>query len=291
MSSAHLRRLRTAVLAGVIFLSICASARGFVYWHGSSTVMAADLDGSNVQPVNGNISAGGAVTSDGSHLYMAGSPSVSGSSVVISRASVDGSSVNDPFVTLPNQTCTSLHLQASVDALAFDGSHLYWADSLLGTIGRANIADGSSPDLQFIRAAGGACGSPGTGPGPEGVAVDASHVYWTNPDQGTIGRANLDGSVPTQSFITGAHEPSAIVVVASNVYWANNGASGGTIGHAQLDGSGALIPASVNESFITGVQKFGPPNNLAAAADVLFFDNGDGWIGRSSLDGTAVTRH
>ena len=42
---------------------------------------------------------------------------------------------------------------------------------------------------------------------PIGVAVDGAHVYWTSFPQGSagtgIGRANLDGSNPNQSFITG----------------------------------------------------------------------------------------
>ena len=38
------------------------------------------------------------------------------------------------------------------------------------------------------------------------MAVDGQHIYWTNAD-GTIGRANLDGSGVNQSFITGASDP------------------------------------------------------------------------------------
>jgi hypothetical protein len=38
---------------------------------------------------------------------------------------------------------------------------------------------------------------------PDGVAVNGSHVYWTNVSDTTIGRANLDGSPAsvTQGFI------------------------------------------------------------------------------------------
>ena len=74
------------------------------------------------------------------------------------------------------------------------------------------------------------------------MAVDADHVYWTNIN-GTIGRANLDGTGVDQSFIT---DTSAIGVAvdADHVYWSD--ASTGTIGRANLDGTG------VDESFITG---------------------------------------
>jgi len=39
------------------------------------------------------------------------------------------------------------------------------------------------------------------------VAVDAAHVYWTNIDANTIGRANLDGTGANQRFITTASSP------------------------------------------------------------------------------------
>jgi hypothetical protein len=269
----------------------CSVAGAFVYWQGSDGVEAANLDGSNAQPLSGTITGSDAAASDGSHLYFGGRPDSSGTTRIV-RVGVDGSGLNTSFVTMPNATCTALHLSPSSDALALDGAHIYWADSILGTVGRANLADGSSPDPEFIDAAGGACGAATSTSGPDGVAVDSSHVYWTNPDQNTIGRANLDGSSPNQSFITGAHHPAAIVVTGSNVYWANNptDGSGGTIGHAQLDATGAVIPASVNESFITGVQTFGP-SELATAGGFLLFDNGDGWIGRVSPDGTGLVHH
>ena len=44
------------------------------------------------------------------------------------------------------------------------------------------------------------------------MAVDAEHIYWVNDDNGTIGRAGLDGSNVNQSFITGAYFPSGVAV-------------------------------------------------------------------------------
>src|SRR5262249_54290842 len=154
-----------------------------------------------------------------------------------------------------------------------------------GTIGRANL-DGSGADDQFI-AAYYPCGTAGFGrdSGPGGVAVDGGHVYWSDPDNGTIGRANLDGSGVTQTFITGAQQPASVGASGSDVYWSNTPILGGgnSIGHAQLDGSGALIPASVNQSFITGVRGDAA---LTIYNGALWFDDGDGWIGRANLDGS-----
>ena len=41
---------------------------------------------------------------------------------------------------------------------------------------------------------------------PQGVAVDGTHIYFTNLDSfpGTIARADLDGQNVNQSFITGS---------------------------------------------------------------------------------------
>jgi virginiamycin B lyase len=60
----------------------------------------------------------------------------------------------------------------------------------------------------------------------------------------TIGRANLDGSNPNQSFIGGAFTPFGVAVDGNFVYWANQ--NSGTIGRANLDGS------NPNQSFIGG---------------------------------------
>ena len=68
-------------------------------------------------------------------------------------------------------------------------------------------------------------------PRPTGVAVDAQHVYWANSGNGTIGRANLDGTGVDQSFITGANCPAGVAVDGQYLYWANGG--NGTIGRAQ----------------------------------------------------------
>ena len=53
--------------------------------------------------------------------------------------------------------------------MAVDGQHIYWVNSLRGTIGRANL-DGTDVDENFIIGA----------HLPAGVAVDGRHVYWTN---------------------------------------------------------------------------------------------------------------
>jgi hypothetical protein len=54
-------------------------------------------------------------------------------------------------------------------------------------------------------------------PRPCGVAVDGAHLFWTNADDGTIGRANLDGTGANQSFIAGATMPCGVAVDADPI--------------------------------------------------------------------------
>jgi hypothetical protein len=59
---------------------------------------------------------------------------------------------------------------------------------------------------------------------PDSIAVDATHVYRTNNDEGTVMKVPLAGGTP----VTLAVEPScsgvsAIAVDATSVYWTNSG--------------------------------------------------------------------
>jgi hypothetical protein len=111
------------------------------------------------------------------------------------------------------------------------------------------------------------------------VAVPVRHLYWTNFNTDTIGRANLDGTGANQGFITGASRPSGVAVDANHVYWTNFII--GTIGRANLDGTGA------NQSFITGATG---PSGVAVDADHVYWANaGVGTIGRADLNGFAAS--
>ncbi len=186
----------------------------------------------------------------------------------IGRANIDGSGINQSFITGAS----------TPDGLAVDPGHLYWANwggvNGATTIGRANI-DGGGVDQSLI-----------TGNFVSDVAVDADHIYWTTGDlsgPNTIGRANIDGSGADQNFISIGSVPLGVAVDADYIYWTT---FTGTIGRANLDGSG------VDQSFITGLTNV---NGVAVDADHIYwtiyapFGNGDGGeIGRANLDGTGL---
>jgi hypothetical protein len=223
----------------------------------------------------------------------------------IGRANLDGTDIDQSFIAGA----------ASPTAVAVDLTHVYWGSGT-NAIGRANL-NGSSPNGSFIT------GSQVSD--PEGMAVDGSYVYWANylssapgdPFQGTIGRANIDGSSPqfliesnyyafmsgvdvdashvywtegsavgradldgsnvNHSFITGASSPCRVAVDGSHVYWSNSGTA--TIGRADLNGS------NVNQSFISGLAN---PCGVAVDGSHIYWANpGAGTIGRANLNGTS----
>ena len=142
---------------------------------------------------------------------------------------------------------------------------VYWANTG-STIGRAN-SEGTGVNENFITGANSPCG----------VAVDASHLFWTNDALGTvgagsIGRSNLDGSGVTQNLVTGGDNPCGVAVDASHIYWTNNDGPG-SIGRANLDGG------SPDQNFI-GPLTF--PCGVAVDSHYIYWANRDaGTIGRA----------
>src|SRR5262249_52336302 len=118
--------------------------------------------------------------SAGAFIYWA-----NGGSNTIGRANVDGTGVNQNFISGGTRPC----------GVGVDSAHIYWGNKAgAGSIGRANL-DGSGVNQNFISGV-------GVVDAPCGVAVDAGHIYWANSaGVNTIGRANLDGTSPVENFV------------------------------------------------------------------------------------------
>ena len=102
-------------------------------------------------------------------------------------------------------------------------------------------------------------------------------VYWAN-EEGTIGRAKINGTGPNNNFITGLSAPSAVAVDSKFIYWADPGTN--RIGRANLDGTG------VNPNFITT----GVTNPLGLAVTMssgIYWLNhvGSETVGHADIDG------
>jgi sugar lactone lactonase YvrE len=140
---------------------------------------------------------------------------------------------------------------------------------LTPAIGRAN-SDGSSVQHSFI---------PTTA---KWTAVDSAHVYWTNTEAGTIGRADIGGANPEPNFITGLENPEGIAVDSSYIYWAearDHEEGDGTIGRSTLAG------ASIEKEFIAGASD---PRGVAVNSEDIYWTNGaTSQIGRSTLAGAS----
>jgi hypothetical protein len=148
-----------------------------------------------------------------------------------------------------------------------------------------------------------------------GVATDASHIYWVDPQLGTIGRADLDGNQASvqQAFISPgttqckievkegvfetkeeASHPRYIAVDSGHLYWTNTGCSDesgaldgtGTIGRADIEGT----PASIEPEFITGASN---PQGVAVSSEYIYWANASKadkarGIARATLEGGNV---
>ncbi|MFM9043936.1 MAG: choice-of-anchor D domain-containing protein, partial [bacterium] len=103
-----------------------------------------------------------------------------------------------------------------------------------------------------------------------------AYVYWANFGSGSIARANLDGTNPEQSFISGLSQVLDVAVDSNYIYWNDQGTS---IARANLDGTG------VNRSFVGSA---GSPTNVAVYGGYIYYVNSNGnSIGRVGVNGSS----
>jgi hypothetical protein len=191
----------------------------------------------------------------------------------IGRATLNGDEPADP---VKEDFLPAHALGLTVDP---EGEYVYWAEPLNGTIGRAKlIGEAVGPaEAEFIK------------PGP----TEAELHQVTEPGVIT--------SVPTKPRYV-AVGPCA--EGGECIYWTNAGPAGedestneyptidgeGTIGRARLDGSGDLVPESVDAEFIAGASN---PQGIAVDATHVYWANAaqsksNHTVGRAAIDGGEV---
>lgn len=247
-----------AVALVAVLMLLPPGAHAALYWTAGWGLSRANMDGSEFDnqfippdltgPFVSYAGCEGAAV-DASHLYWA-EPARG----AIARANLDGSGVEYDFLAGLENPC----------GIAVDATSIYWVEEKGGTIAKADL-DGSNVDRGFISGVAAPCGVavgggylyltaehylarvPVSGGIPQriyegdesfdfcGVAVDATHVYWGGFGE-SIGRAELDGSHPEPSFITGVERPCGVALQGSRIYWTRN-ESPGAIEGTDLEGS------------------------------------------------------
>jgi hypothetical protein len=245
----------------------------------SGAIWRANLDGSNPHTVvTGEVATG--IADDGSHLYWTactGSPCDVGTGR-IRQSNLNGSNRHTIVSGMPY----------AFPGLAVDNGYIYWTEYCTdfshcngvgapnGTINRARVNGRGLPIAIVSRQ-----------DFPWGIAVNSSHVYWTNSGPtppvfgGSVNEANLDGGSP-HSIVTGQLDPDGMGLTSSHVYWANNGEEefqDSSISEANLDGSN---PQPIDFNPIAC-----DPESVAIAPNkVYWFNYCDDTIKSVNLDGS-----
>jgi sugar lactone lactonase YvrE len=210
--------------------SVCAIAvdSSHVYWADSydNTIGRANLDGTSVENnfislAKSTLPCGLAV--DSGFIYW---PNMG--TDTIGRARIDGSQIDESFIPTAQHPC----------AVAVNQTGLYWASDDEDEIWRTDIAGVNAPEIVIDEGATDSCG----------LALAGPHLFWVESVDGTIGRANLDGSEPLPAFITGGHYPVSLVTQGGQLYWVNADWGFESIGRADLDGK------NVNQALISGLK-------------------------------------
>ena len=112
--------------------------------------------------------------------------------------------------------------------------------------------------------------------------MNANHVYWATSTSllrgdGTIWRANLDGSSP-QAIATGQTSPSGVAVDADYLYWTTSSTDGSSaIMRSGLDGS--------NPQFIVGGDSVYAVGLATDGSQLYWTDGHNGTVNASNQNG------
>jgi hypothetical protein len=256
-----------------------ASASAHIYWShsqvdtwepgeaGFNAIGRANRDGTEVQKnfIKNPHSAGDLAVGAG-HIYW-----IDVNAGELARANLDGSHVKRNVLFCGWE---------AGDAVAIGAGHVYWVSGIDGPgparIERANL-DGSHINRDFI--------SIGRDADAGGIALNRRFIYWTDPSNDTIGRADLSARHVIRRFITSARDPFGIALDGQHLYWAEiprHAAEPATIARADLSGM------HVNHSFISGAST---PFGVAVDSQYVYWANfGSGTIGRAALGGGEVSQ-
>jgi hypothetical protein len=236
------------------------------------------------------------VSTDGSRAYF-----TTGDGQIYLRKNATDPSASTVHVSATQKTPPDVNgtRPAAFMAATPDGSTAYFTspekltdDATTGpepptpAIALASVGDGTGKDLDYLPA------------NARGVAVDAEFIYWADPKDNSIGRAEIGGGDPKPEFITGASNPQYVAINVSHIFWTNAGDEvdgHGSIGRSDINGK----PESVNQSLIAGERELSPgvfektvnnPRGIAVDASFIYWanageENATRSIGRAEING------
>ena len=200
---------------------------GYIFWTDfqNSTLGRANVDGSEAGTIVTGLMSPRGVAVDAGHVYWT-NYGVENGQLPIGRANLDGTEAVNDFILAPSPGT------GQIGQMVADSSHLYWGHG--PNIARAT-SDGTNINTGFAVASG----------GNAGLAVDASHIYWSTNgdyfyDHHPIARANIDGSGVNATFIDNQPLVGGIAVdgLAPPPISAGPPAAGGTNGGDSTPGVG-----------------------------------------------------
>lgn len=203
---------------------------GILFVAGATGTMRMDWDGANTYTYGTALSRG--ITTNGTNVYFGNANPLPG----IRTAPVTGGT-------------TSLFTSATTTIYGFyhASDNLYWglSDGTIWTsstaiVGPKNLGDGpstadnlvvdgttiywsSASGIHSMPTAGGTITDLFPATTVRAVAIDNTHIYWTEETSGQVMRIVKDGSAKPQVVATGQSKPWGLVLTTSNVIWSNSG--------------------------------------------------------------------
>jgi hypothetical protein len=231
-------------------LGVAITSSAGIFWRNSTgmtfTIGHANADGSS--PVPNFISPVDTfcgIAADQNFVYWLDND---GPGFHIGRAPVSGGAPDSNFIDVPSAGC----------GVAVDNNFLYW-DAAMSRVGRVPVGGGTA-DANFIpNATSGILFSPAP-------AVNSQYVFWSNASpsfgSGAIGRANINGSSPNPTLISGLGSPSLPAAAPSNKITVNS------IKKKKSKGTATISAKVPGPGQITLNQTSTPPDANATAAAV-----------------------